>query len=202
MWFRRRHLQARDELAFHRERLIDDYVAAGMTPESAARRAFLEFGNLASIEETSRDVRGRWFDRPRRLRDRHVRAFTRRGRRGVVACAACGAGGSSGGVETRVSLGRELCDPGPGVCAASSVTPHAARSIADVRWDECPRWTPRESSWSSRRWPSSAADRHAQPRSSPRHHPQAAVGSSIRPAGRWVFRFIGIALTTSASDTG
>ncbi|MCC7007667.1 MAG: ABC transporter permease [Acidobacteria bacterium] len=61
MW-RLRRARTRDELAFHRDRLIDDYVAGGLDRRAAERRAFLEFGNLASLEEASRDVRGRWIE--------------------------------------------------------------------------------------------------------------------------------------------
>jgi predicted permease len=61
MWFSKR-LRARDELSFHRDKLIEDYVTAGMDRRAAERRAFLEFGNMATIEETSRDVRGRWLE--------------------------------------------------------------------------------------------------------------------------------------------
>jgi predicted permease len=49
-----------DELRYHRDRLIDDYMAAGMDRQTAERRAFLDFGNVAAIEEQVRDVRGRW----------------------------------------------------------------------------------------------------------------------------------------------
>src|SRR6476619_4330004 len=49
-----------DELRYHRDRLIEDYIAAGMDRASAERRAFLEFGNVAGLEEAVRDVRGRW----------------------------------------------------------------------------------------------------------------------------------------------
>jgi putative ABC transport system permease protein len=63
MWStRRRDPRIRDEIAFHRDRLIDDYVAAGMDRKEAEHRAFLEFGNPAQIEESVRDVRGRWLD--------------------------------------------------------------------------------------------------------------------------------------------
>jgi predicted permease len=63
MWFNsRRAPRVRDEIRFHRDRLIDDYMAAGMDREDAERRAFLEFGNAAQIEESVRDVRGRWLD--------------------------------------------------------------------------------------------------------------------------------------------
>ena len=63
MWFsKRRAARVGDELRFHRDRLIDAYVAAGMERREAERRAFLEFGNLAQIEESVRDVRGRWLD--------------------------------------------------------------------------------------------------------------------------------------------
>jgi predicted permease len=61
MWFRNR-LRARDELSFHRDKLIEDYVTAGMDRRAAARKAFLEFGNVAAIEEASRDVRGPWLE--------------------------------------------------------------------------------------------------------------------------------------------
>jgi putative ABC transport system permease protein len=67
MWFlRRRDPRIHDELAFHRDRLIDDYMAAGLSRADAERRAFLEFGNLAATAETVKDVRGRWLDDLRR----------------------------------------------------------------------------------------------------------------------------------------
>ena len=61
-WPRRQHREPRigDEVRFHRDCLIDDYVAAGVERQEAERRAFLEFGNVAAIEEACRDVRGRW----------------------------------------------------------------------------------------------------------------------------------------------
>jgi predicted permease len=59
-WKRRQDPRINDELRYHRDRLIDDYVAAGMDRASAERRAFLEFGNVAGLEEAVRDVRGRW----------------------------------------------------------------------------------------------------------------------------------------------
>ena len=63
MWFnRRRDPRIEDEIRFHRERLIDDYIAAGMDRAEAERRTFLEFGNPPQIEEAVRDVRGRWLD--------------------------------------------------------------------------------------------------------------------------------------------
>ena len=63
MWFNsRRDPRVRDEIGFHRDRLIEDYMAAGMNRAEAERRAFLEFGNAAQIEEGVRDVRGRWLE--------------------------------------------------------------------------------------------------------------------------------------------
>ncbi len=63
MWrSRRRGRCLGDELQFHRDRLIEDYMAAGMDRQQAERRAVLEFGNVAHIEEACRDVRGRWLD--------------------------------------------------------------------------------------------------------------------------------------------
>jgi putative ABC transport system permease protein len=63
MWFStRRDPRLGDEVRFHRDRLIEDYRAAGMDRQAAERRAFLEFGNVAQIEEACRDVRGRWLE--------------------------------------------------------------------------------------------------------------------------------------------
>jgi predicted permease len=59
-WLRRHDPRVRDELRYHRDRLIEDYVAAGMDRAAAERRAFLEFGNVAHLEEQVRDARGRW----------------------------------------------------------------------------------------------------------------------------------------------
>lgn len=63
MWFpRRRDPRIRDEIQFHRDHLIDDYMAAGMSRIDAERRAFMEFGNVPLIEEHVKDARGRWFE--------------------------------------------------------------------------------------------------------------------------------------------
>src|SRR5262245_38380675 len=47
-----------DEMRFHFEHLCAKYVAAGMTPDEAARRARLDFGGLDQIKEEHRDARG------------------------------------------------------------------------------------------------------------------------------------------------
>ena len=47
MWSKRRDPRLGDEIRFHRDRLIEDYVAAGLDRAEAERRAFLEFGNAA-----------------------------------------------------------------------------------------------------------------------------------------------------------
>ncbi len=44
------------ELRFHLEQQTADFVAAGMTPEEARRRARLEFGGLDQVKEECRDV--------------------------------------------------------------------------------------------------------------------------------------------------
>src|SRR5687768_6029301 len=63
MWLNRRpDPRIQDELQFHRDRLIDDYMATGMSRADAERRAFLEFGNVATTAERVRDVRGRWLE--------------------------------------------------------------------------------------------------------------------------------------------
>jgi putative ABC transport system permease protein len=45
------------ELRFHLERQISDYVASGLAPEEARRRANLEFGGLESIKQQAREAR-------------------------------------------------------------------------------------------------------------------------------------------------
>jgi predicted permease len=49
-----RRLEA--ELRFHLDQQIADYVAAGMSPEEARRRARLEFGGLDQVKEECREV--------------------------------------------------------------------------------------------------------------------------------------------------
>ena len=60
MWWRRRDPRVRDELRYHRDRLVDDFIAGGMDRPSAERRAFLEFGNIDALDESVHDARGRW----------------------------------------------------------------------------------------------------------------------------------------------
>jgi putative ABC transport system permease protein len=57
--FRRSHAEkALDkELQFHLDRQIADYIAAGMQPSEARRRASLEFGGLDRVKEEVRDTR-------------------------------------------------------------------------------------------------------------------------------------------------
>jgi predicted permease len=54
---RRRDPRVGDEVRFHRDRLIEDYIASGVDRRAAERRAFLTFGNLKQIEEACEDVR-------------------------------------------------------------------------------------------------------------------------------------------------
>jgi hypothetical protein len=46
------------ELRFHLEQQVEDYIAAGMSPDEARRKARLDFGGLERIKEDCRDVRG------------------------------------------------------------------------------------------------------------------------------------------------
>jgi len=56
--FRKRALDAQldSELRFHIEKLTNDNIAAGMTPEEARRQAVMEFGGREQIKEELRDV--------------------------------------------------------------------------------------------------------------------------------------------------
>src|SRR5690348_15416156 len=47
-----------EELRFHLERLTAECIAAGMTPEEAAREARKRFGNVQRVREECREVRG------------------------------------------------------------------------------------------------------------------------------------------------
>jgi predicted permease len=48
-----KHLE--DELRFHLDRQIADYIATGMSPEEAGRRARLDFGGLESVKQQTRE---------------------------------------------------------------------------------------------------------------------------------------------------
>jgi putative ABC transport system permease protein len=57
-WRRRsREADLDTELRFHMRRQLDDYLAAGLSPEDARRRLGLEFGTLERAKEACRDVR-------------------------------------------------------------------------------------------------------------------------------------------------
>jgi predicted permease len=62
MWFRGKKADSElnAELRYHMERLVRDFVAAGMEPAEARRLARLEFGGIEQVKEECRDVRGRW----------------------------------------------------------------------------------------------------------------------------------------------
>jgi hypothetical protein len=59
--FRNKPVEARldKELRYHFDNLVRDFVAAGIAPEEARRRARLEFGGLEQIKDECRDVHGR-----------------------------------------------------------------------------------------------------------------------------------------------
>lgn len=49
------------ELAYHVDRLTEDYIAQGLDPREARRRALLEFGSPTQLQEDLRDIhRPRW----------------------------------------------------------------------------------------------------------------------------------------------
>ncbi|HKE20766.1 MAG TPA: permease prefix domain 1-containing protein [Bryobacteraceae bacterium] len=63
MWFRKNaDSELNAELRYHFDRLIRDFVAAGMEPAEAQRLARLEFGGVEQVKEECRDVRGRWLE--------------------------------------------------------------------------------------------------------------------------------------------
>jgi len=50
-----------EELRFHLEQRTAENIAAGMSPEAAAQEARKRFGNVQSIREECREVRGASF---------------------------------------------------------------------------------------------------------------------------------------------
>src|SRR5260370_24775533 len=68
MWVGKKRGEARPgtgldkELRYHFERLMRDFIADGVDPDEARRRARLEFGGVEKIKEECRDVRGRWLE--------------------------------------------------------------------------------------------------------------------------------------------
>ena len=63
MFFRKKRLerQIEFELQYHLDRMTQNYVAQGMDPQGARRRARLEFGGATQIQEDLRDIdRSRW----------------------------------------------------------------------------------------------------------------------------------------------
>jgi predicted permease len=63
MFFRRNRLEQglQAEIRYHLDRVTQSYLAQGVDPQEARRRAYLEFGGAAQIQEDLRDVhRSRW----------------------------------------------------------------------------------------------------------------------------------------------
>ena len=50
-----------DELQFHIERQAQEYIATGMTPQEARRRAFVAFGGVESVRAQSHEQRPSFF---------------------------------------------------------------------------------------------------------------------------------------------
>src|SRR5437764_697242 len=59
MWSRRKKADPRldTELRYHFDRLVRDFIAAGVPPAEARRRAQLEFGGIEQLKEECLDVR-------------------------------------------------------------------------------------------------------------------------------------------------
>ena len=64
MWIRKKPFEASldKELRYHFESLVRDFIAGGVEPVEARRRARLEFGGVDQIKEECRDVQGRWLE--------------------------------------------------------------------------------------------------------------------------------------------
>lgn len=64
MWSGKKRAEASlsSELSYHLDKLTEEYVAAGMSPEAARLRAQQEFGGIEQVKEDCRDIRGRWLE--------------------------------------------------------------------------------------------------------------------------------------------
>src|SRR5215831_7215069 len=58
---RRKELELDNELRFHFEEQVRDYVSSGMSDAEARRRANMDFGGMDQIKEECRDARGSKF---------------------------------------------------------------------------------------------------------------------------------------------
>ena len=78
-WFRIRSEKRLDqELRFHFEEQVAEYIAAGLSPDEARRNARIEFGHLDQVKEECRDVRVlAWVDGLRRDVRFALRMFAR-----------------------------------------------------------------------------------------------------------------------------
>src|SRR5262245_10303545 len=64
--FRRKRFERRldNELQFHIDQLIRDYIASGMTPDEARRKASSSFGSMPTIKDNMREAWGwMWIER-------------------------------------------------------------------------------------------------------------------------------------------
>jgi predicted permease len=83
---KRRERQLQAELDYHIDRVTQDYIAQGIDPEEARRRALVEFGGATQIHEELRDIhRPRWLADLRQ--DLAYAARTLRRSPGFLACA-------------------------------------------------------------------------------------------------------------------
>ncbi len=88
MFNRKQRLQRQfeSEVEYHLDRTVQSYIAQGMDPQEARRRARLEFGGAAQIQEDLRDIhRPRWLSDLRA--DLVYAARTLRRSPGFLACA-------------------------------------------------------------------------------------------------------------------
>ncbi|MDA0205685.1 MAG: ABC transporter permease [Acidobacteria bacterium] len=78
-WFRSRNEERLDqELRYHFDKQVEEYVASGLSPEEARRKARLEFGHLDEVKEECRDIRPfAWLDGLRRDVRFALRLFAR-----------------------------------------------------------------------------------------------------------------------------
>ena len=69
--------ELRDEIAAHVDEATEDFVKQGMPYDEARRAALRHFGSVVQVEETSRDIRGRWLQDIRKDVAYGLRGFRR-----------------------------------------------------------------------------------------------------------------------------
>ncbi len=118
------------ELRFHFDRLVDDYLRAGMSERAARRAARAEFGGLDQVKEACRDARGtRWVHDAAHDARFALRLLVKE--RGTTAVAVLALGCGLGVNTTLFSIVNAICIRGLAIADADRTVFVSARDARD-----------------------------------------------------------------------